>query len=264
MTAVRDFTLTVVEAHQSVMSCVVHAVDEVVLRRVVRQVLERQHGQRPDRLRPRRSPSTPPCHRLTSSVPTTSRPTTATRDGRPEPPVRDVAAHCRALACRGRRRAGTGAGRAGRSSSARSCSSCLEVDGRLHAPARVLLEASLHDPREAGRERRLQLLERRRIVLENGGHHVGRRVSPERADAARHLVEDGAEGEEIGPGVDALAAALFGRHVGDRPHDLPGHRPRRAWWPRRRRPVTGRRPPSPGRSRGSSRDPRRSPSRCSA
>ena len=32
----------------------------------------------------------------------------------------------------------------------------------------------------------------------------------------RHLIKDGAEGEQVGAGIEFLAAGLFGRHVGDR------------------------------------------------
>ena len=38
----------------------------------------------------------------------------------------------------------------------------------------------------------------------------------------RHFVEDDAQGPEVGPGVDFVAAGLFGRHVGDRPHGRSG------------------------------------------
>ncbi len=47
---------------------------------------------------------------------------------------------------------------------------------------------------------------------------VGQRVlvrAVERKRPGQHLVEDDAEGPDVGAGVDVLAAELFGRHVGD-------------------------------------------------
>ncbi len=57
----------------------------------------------------------------------------------------------------------------------------------------------------------------------HGGH---RRFAAKGAPPADHLVEQGAEGEDIGPAVDGLGLGLLGRHVGGgaRDHPLAGFR----------------------------------------
>ena len=49
-----------------------------------------------------------------------------------------------------------------------------------------------------------------------------RRGARERLTACRHLVQDGAEREEVGAGIELFAANLFGRHVRQRSHHRAG------------------------------------------
>ena len=56
---------------------------------------------------------------------------------------------------------------------------------------------------------------RRRLAIEDGVEDFGGAVAAEGKLARGHFVEDGAEGEEIGAGVEILGAGLLGGHVGD-------------------------------------------------
>jgi hypothetical protein len=56
-------------------------------------------------------------------------------------------------------------------------------------------------------------------VLVGDRHRV---VAGERRPPGHHLVEDDAEGVDIGAGVDHVALGLLGREVGGRAHDRAG------------------------------------------
>jgi hypothetical protein len=79
----------------------------------------------------------------------------------------------------------------------------------------VLHQAGLHDRVEPW------LADRGRVVVQHRGESVGDRVAGERAPPAQHLVQHGAEREEIGARVGGLAAHLLRRHVSRRPHHHP-------------------------------------------
>ena len=90
----------------------------------------------------------------------------------------------------------------------------------------ILLEAVADDALEAGRDVLVGDGEIRRIFLQDRRHRVGGRVAVEGALAREHLVEDRAEGEDVGARVGGLAAHLLGRHVAERAHDDAGLRAR--------------------------------------
>ena len=53
-----------------------------------------------------------------------------------------------------------------------------------------------------------------RFIFQHGGQGVGGRLAGKRGRACKHLVEHDAEGPDIGPAVDRLAASLLRTHVG--------------------------------------------------
>ena len=71
---------------------------------------------------------------------------------------------------------------------------------------------------EFGRQIRIRPRRRRGRAAQNGIEDHGRGVSAERHAPGGHLIEDGAEREQIGAGIEFLAARLLGRHVGHRAH----------------------------------------------
>jgi len=71
------------------------------------------------------------------------------------------------------------------------------------------------DAVEGGRQIRARERRVRRIVAKDGRHRLGGRVATERALAGQHLVEHGAECEEIRARVSGLPAHLLRRHVPD-------------------------------------------------
>ena len=78
--------------------------------------------------------------------------------------------------------------------------------------------------------------ELRRLLLQDRGHRLDRGVAPERPPAGEHLVEHGAEREDVRAVVDGLPAHLLRRHVPDRPqHACPARSRRDAVGARRRR-----------------------------
>ena len=86
----------------------------------------------------------------------------------------------------------------------------------LEALFRVLLQAMAGDTLQAGRNRAAGSAELQRLVLENGVHQLHGGISGERVLAGEHLVQDDAEGEDVGAMVGGLAADLLGGHVAGR------------------------------------------------
>ena len=68
---------------------------------------------------------------------------------------------------------------------------------------------------ELGRKSGIEANGRNGRAIENGIVDGGGGVALKRKLAGGHFVEDSAEGEEIGAGVEIPGARLFGRHVGD-------------------------------------------------
>lgn len=91
-----------------------------------------------------------------------------------------------------------------------------QVPCRLEALLRALLEAAPQDALDARREHTLRARLLQRVQLQDRDHRLGRAVALERPAPEEHLVEDGAEGEDVGAMVGGQAAELFGGHVSDR------------------------------------------------
>ena len=98
----------------------------------------------------------------------------------------------------------------------------LDLEARVanvaEAAHRVLLQTA---PEQAHEPRRNVRAERRPAGLrrQDGRHRVGDRLASERSPPREALVEDAAEGEDVGPFVDRLAARLLRRHVRRGPED---------------------------------------------
>ena len=109
----------------------------------------------------------------------------------------------------------------------------LEVEGdvprRLEALLGVLFETVGDDPLEGRGQAAVRLGEIGRILLEDRVHRLHGRGAAERAPARQHLVEDGAEGEDVGAMVHGLGPAPA-RATCSRP--CPAPRPRRSRAPR--------------------------------
>ena len=94
-----------------------------------------------------------------------------------------------------------------------------EVAGRRVAVLGALGQAALHDPPRGCRERGIQLLQRRRLALEDGRERLDRGLAREGPLPGGHLVHDRAEGELVGLRDGRLSGRLLGRHVADGPED---------------------------------------------
>jgi hypothetical protein len=92
-----------------------------------------------------------------------------------------------------------------------------QVERRLVATRRVLLETPLEDAPEMVGQRHVELADRRWRVAQDRGDEISLRLALEGAAAGRHLVEDDAEGEDVGTVIGDAALHLLGRHVRDRP-----------------------------------------------
>ena len=134
----------------------------------------------------------------------------------------------------------------------------FQVRRGLPALVGILGEARLHDAVERGRRHRLQLRDRLRLVAQDRGDEGRLRGAGEGLLARRHLVEHGAEGEDVGARVGVLALELLGRHVLERAEDRAflrevGLRRQRREAPRRRAVRRRREALRAGRSRAASR-----------
>ena len=105
----------------------------------------------------------------------------------------------------------------------------LEVGHVLPAPRGVLAQAADEDLLDLGGKDLMDLGGGPRLLVEDGGQRRHRRLAVEGSDAREHLVEDGAEGEDIRPGVDLLPLGLLRGHVIHGPQDeaFVGQRPLR-------------------------------------
>jgi hypothetical protein len=86
------------------------------------------------------------------------------------------------------------------------------IADRTETSPRILLET----PAQESRDRRRQVcgqLVPSRIVFQHTCQRDRDVIAVECAAAGQHLVEDDAEGPDIGAAIDDLAARLLGRHV---------------------------------------------------
>src|SRR5581483_6017128 len=92
-----------------------------------------------------------------------------------------------------------------------------EIGGGPISRMSVLLQTSANDVREARRDDG----EIGRAIEDYVQHRADARTL-EGELAGSHLVQDHAQGENVGAPVERLRANLLGRHVGDGPHNSPG------------------------------------------
>lgn len=94
--------------------------------------------------------------------------------------------------------------------------------GRPEPPRRVFLQRAHHHLGDRSRNRWGDEVQRIGIALHHGVEHRVDCVAFECAAAGEELVEDRAEGEEVGARIDAAAAHLLRRHVVRRAEDRAG------------------------------------------
>ena len=88
---------------------------------------------------------------------------------------------------------------------------------------RVLFQAMAHDVLKAMWNGGIGLRNFRRVVAQNGGVNIGKTGPIKGALAGKHLVQDGAEGEDIRTRVGSFAADLLRRHIAGCAHHRAGH-----------------------------------------
>ena len=92
------------------------------------------------------------------------------------------------------------------------------VGGGLVAQAWVLLQRLVDQVFQLGRNLRIEPHRRDRRFVQDGIEHRCAGVAAKRQCARQHLVENRAEGKQVGAHVQFLAQRLLGRHVGRRTH----------------------------------------------
>ena len=73
-----------------------------------------------------------------------------------------------------------------------------------------LREHLLHELAETGRQGRIELLQRARVVNGEGHEHRHRRIAAKRRSPGGQAVQDTAEAEQVRAGIDGLVAACSG------------------------------------------------------
>ncbi len=94
-----------------------------------------------------------------------------------------------------------------------------EIAGGLESLVAIFFQSVQDDLTKPGGERGVQF---RWIFAEDGGHGLGRSGARESLLVPDEFEEHGAEAEDVGTGVEFLAADLFGGHVGGGAHDDAG------------------------------------------
>ena len=92
--------------------------------------------------------------------------------------------------------------------------------GRILIPRRrILRECALDDRVHVCRRVGPRVPHGRRLIAQDRRDYADVRGAAEGASSGEHLVQDGAERENVGPGVDRATFRLLRRHVGGRAHD---------------------------------------------
>ncbi len=116
-----------------------------------------------------------------------------------------------------------------------------QVGSALIAQRAILFERFVDDAGEGQGHLAVQMRQRHGALAQNRGERVGRTPALEGCAPGGHLVEHGAEAEQIRTDIEWLGARLLGRHVRDRPHRHTRPRERvRLFRVRRGRRVRGR------------------------
>ena len=92
------------------------------------------------------------------------------------------------------------------------------VRGRLKTLLRTFLETTIHHPLQSRGRSCRDLRNGRRILIQDCRHGFRRSRFTERLLARYHLIEDGAEGEDVRAVVGGLSAHLLGRHIAGGAH----------------------------------------------
>ena len=85
--------------------------------------------------------------------------------------------------------------------------------GRLKPLVGLLLQQTLNDSRQPGRDVRIQFFDRSRRVLGDAFDNGRQAIAAKRRSPGAHGVQDTAQAEQVAAVVDMFAASLFGRHV---------------------------------------------------
>src|SRR5882724_2540758 len=86
---------------------------------------------------------------------------------------------------------------------------CLQIGGALIPQISVLLQGLPNDPAELLRQRRIDLIHRHRISIEDGFKYDRRCLPLDGKDAGRHLIQDGAERKKVRARVRDLSSRLL-------------------------------------------------------
>jgi hypothetical protein len=106
----------------------------------------------------------------------------------------------------------------------------------------ILLETVAEDSLQTRRDVLVGQREVGRILPQDRRHRVRGGVPAESAFAREHLVEDGAEREDVGSGIGRMPAHLLGRHVAERSEHDPRLRAGGLGWHIRQRRTSRLRP----------------------
>ena len=88
-----------------------------------------------------------------------------------------------------------------------------QIARRLKTLIALFFQAVLDHARQRRGDRRIGGAQLRRVVLEDGTQRLDGGLALERALAADHFVQHGAEAEDVAAMIGGLAAHLLGRHV---------------------------------------------------